>query len=64
MSDYRILSAQLASAVCPACHGFGYVDDAEPGDIGFNTYSCGDCDGSGFLRGERVLLIPADKEGE
>lgn len=27
---------------CPKCHGSGQIDDAEPGDISFNTWNC-DC---------------------
>jgi dCMP deaminase len=27
---------------CPKCHGLGKYDDAEPGDISFNTWNC-DC---------------------
>ena len=32
---------------CGECYGTGNVDDAEPGDISFNTFVCPKCGGSG-----------------
>jgi len=35
--------------VCPKCDGYGEWDDAELGDIGFNTFRCDYCDGTGKI---------------
>lgn len=32
---------------CQVCHGLGYVDDLEPGDIFGNKRQCGGCEGTG-----------------
>jgi len=35
---------------CDTCLGTGVVDDAEPGDISFNTYPCPDCKGAKTMK--------------
>ena len=40
----------LSRARCGKCGGSGERNDAEPGDIGFNTWVCKSCDGKGWDR--------------
>lgn len=51
MSKYHDLIKQLESAKCPDCRGMGEMDDAEPGDIYFNTWVCTSCNGTGLKFG-------------
>ena len=54
-SAYEQLKEQVERKACPTCKGHGEVDDAEPGDIAYNTYVCPECKGSGFM-GQPVQL--------
>ena len=45
--DVSVLLAKSASGACLRCAGTGSIDDAELGDISFNTVSCPNCGGSG-----------------
>lgn len=48
MSIYRDLVKELKSARCTSCFGVGSHNDAEPGDIHFNSWKCPDCHGTGL----------------
>lgn len=50
MSRYEDVEDRLSDFKCSKCHGSGEYDDAEPGDISFNTYKCTECSGSGFSK--------------
>lgn len=47
-SDFENALADLLSKKCDECGGMGTVDDADLGDIAFNTYVCPKCNGTGF----------------
>jgi hypothetical protein len=40
---------------CEACGGSGTLDDAEPGDIGFNRWDCPACGGFDSYKAKREL---------
>jgi len=46
----------LATFECPECSGSGEVDDAEMGDISFNTSPCPACKGNGIKDGKKLKL--------
>ena len=46
--DANALLDVLSKARCKHCGGSGERNDAEPGDIGFNTWACEPCDGKGW----------------
>lgn len=48
MSKFHELKQKLEELACPECFGAGEWDDAEPGDIYFNTYKCSHCEGTGI----------------
>lgn len=48
MNEYAKLQKELEEKECPKCHGLGECDDADCGDIYFNTWKCPDCNGSGI----------------
>lgn len=48
MSKFHELKQELEECACPECFGVGEWDDAEPGDIYFNTYKCSYCEGTGI----------------
>ncbi len=48
MSVYQACKEVLEEMECPKCGGLGYYDDAEPGDISFNTFKCDECNQTGF----------------
>lgn len=48
MSKYYELLEELKSAKCPDCRGMGEMDDAEAGDVYFNTWVCTSCHGTGL----------------
>ena len=35
---------------CPECYGSGECNDADFGDISFNTWTCESCKGNGFKK--------------
>lgn len=58
MSLFTDALATLADAMCKACNGSGSCNDAEPGDIYWNTWECTFCKGSGL---SRVLVLQERK---
>lgn len=48
MSEYFKQLEVLKARRCDKCHGTGECDDAEPGDMSFNTWPCPDCGGTGM----------------
>lgn len=50
-SSYQDLKDQINKLRCSHCHGLGYKDDAEPGDISYNQWCCNSCKGTGFEHG-------------
>jgi DnaJ-class molecular chaperone len=40
----------LETAKCPDCDGSGECDDADLGDIYFNTWKCPKCNGTGVTK--------------
>ncbi|AFQ22222.1 anti-termination protein Q-like [Pectobacterium phage My1] len=48
MSYFTELKQELEECACPQCCGKGTLDDAEPGDMYFEEFICGICDGSGI----------------
>jgi DnaJ-class molecular chaperone len=55
-SNYQRLKDELEALKCTKCHGSGKVDDAEPGDISFNEYTCPRCGGTGLKDGVEAKL--------
>ena len=51
MSRYDDVREQIESSMCLACGGLGEYDDADIGDISYNTYYCNLCNGTGFQDG-------------
>lgn len=47
-NPYYALKNRIESFRCKTCRGLGTCDDADPGDIMFNTWTCRTCNGSGF----------------
>lgn len=47
---------------CMLCFGRGKVNDAEPGDIFFNTYECPSCYGTGFADGRHRTITIGDTQ--
>jgi DnaJ-class molecular chaperone len=41
---------------CAKCDGIGEIDDADFGDIFFNTWECPDCNGTGFAKQSNANL--------
>jgi hypothetical protein len=41
------IRALISSVKCKICCGTGKIDDAAPGDIGFNEWPCNECNGTG-----------------
>lgn len=39
---------ELEKRRCPDCGGLGYCNDAEPGDIGYRSWKCSPCGGTGM----------------
>ena len=48
MSAYHKILKQVEECRCENCGGLGTCDDAEPGDIYYNTWECTECKGSGL----------------
>jgi hypothetical protein len=48
MSKYMDLLEKLKEAKCGQCGGLGEVNDADPGDMYYNEWTCPKCFGSGF----------------
>jgi DnaJ-class molecular chaperone len=40
---------KLENLKCQKCHGTGQIDDADPGDISFNIWTCPGCIGTGLF---------------
>lgn len=56
MSNYEEVEKRLKKARCKSCNGGGTRNDADFGDISFNTWECGDCSGTGFSGGCTLTL--------
>lgn len=54
-SEYEKQKAELESRKCDTCKGSGECDDADLGDISYNTWTCEDCKGTG-LKPPRMAL--------
>lgn len=61
MHSYQEVHQYLKNHKCPECGGLGECDDAEPGDIGFNTWVCPKCNGTGFKGGQFSLHVIIEK---
>lgn len=48
MSEYHRRLKELQDSRCPTCYGNGECDDAEAGDMFFNTWTCPTCKGTGI----------------
>lgn len=57
MAAFQLLKRQLEAAVCKGCNGIGEANDADFGDISFNTWKCEPCKGSGFKDGQLLSLV-------
>lgn len=62
MSKYTKAKDVLNKYKCPECHGSGKIDDAELGDMAFNTYECSVCYGIGFVNTDYLDLTNKLKE--
>lgn len=58
MANWEDLLDDVLALKCPTCDGLGEYDDAEPGDISFNTVKCSPCKGTGFKDGQTRQLDP------
>ena len=57
-NDFSTISERLDALKCPVCQGLGECDDADMGDIMFNTWTCRTCHGSGMKqRGDVAPVI-------
>lgn len=56
-SNYNKITLQIESEKCRGCGGLGIYDDAEPGDISCNTWTCPKCFGTGFKDGKIFAFI-------
>ena len=56
-SNYAQVKEKLEGYRCHRCHGLGYIDDAEPGDIAFRQIQCPDCDGTGVNTNRKLEII-------
>jgi hypothetical protein len=54
---FNEILAQIEQCKCKTCHGSGECDDAEAGDIRFNTFLCTACKGTGWKDGKEHSLI-------
>lgn len=48
MSRYFEIKQELEECMCPVCFGTGESNDAEPGDIRYDTWECSHCNGTGL----------------
>lgn len=48
MSIFRRLFNEVQKLCCTVCFGTGECDDAEPGDISYNHWTCSACGGTGL----------------
>lgn len=55
-TEYERVEEELNEAKCPMCQGSGEVNDADLGDISYNTYKCQPCKGTGFVDGKLITL--------
>ena len=54
ISKWERMRAELEMRKCPICAGLGSYDDAEPGDIAFDTFPCNACNYTGFRDGKTI----------
>lgn len=50
MNNYLKLKELILKYKCQTCQGTGHTDDAEPGDICYNTIVCPTCKGTGLTK--------------
>jgi hypothetical protein len=56
MNAYHMLKEELELRKCETCRGLGTCDDADLGDISYNTWQCKSCYGTGLKRpGEDIV---------
>ena len=55
-SLYLLTKDRLEQEKCPNCMGLGQQNNAEPGDIGYDTWECKPCKGTGFLNGDYWMI--------
>lgn len=60
MTDYLKAKELLIAAKCPTCHGLGTVNDAELGDISFNTKPCEACETHGLTKSLHAVIRDND----
>lgn len=46
--SYKKVVEEMKNEMCVRCYGSGEVNDAEPGDIYFNTMACSSCSATGW----------------
>ena len=54
--NYQEILDQIKSLACKTCYGSGELDDAEAGDIRFNTFPCKKCKGTGWKDGKQHTI--------
>lgn len=54
---YRNLKRHVEDMKCPVCYGGGSCNDAEPGDMSFNEWTCTACNGTGCSVSKETLLM-------
>ena len=50
MNRYLKIKDLILKYKCQTCTGLGTINDAEPGDISFNTTTCPACKGTGMTK--------------
>lgn len=48
-SEYIRKREELKSLRCEMCYGLGKCDDADAGDMSFNSWECPKCSGEGMI---------------
>lgn len=49
-NEYNRREEELEDLKCPVCSGSGTCDDADVGDISYNSWTCKLCSGSGIVK--------------
>lgn len=58
MNQYKTNLAAVKASKCNACDGLGECDDAGPGDMYYNSWTCVQCGGSGLASLPMLANIP------
>lgn len=48
-NEFEAAQEYLESIRCTVCNGSGECNDAEPGDIDYNSWTCTECNGEGVV---------------